>query len=168
MSAPPPSAPWYREPWPWILMSGPLIVVLAGLATLALAMATSDGLVADDYYKQGLAINRVIERGARAGLLGIGARVEFDPARNAVAVRLASHAPLPGRVRLTLVHPTRPDVDQVATLTSSTTPGLYEGRIDTTGASHWIVALEDEKATWRVGARWNSATPAVTLPATTD
>ena len=26
-------APWYREPWPWILISGPAIVVVAGMAT---------------------------------------------------------------------------------------------------------------------------------------
>ena len=24
--------PWYKEPWPWILMAGPGIVVVAGLA----------------------------------------------------------------------------------------------------------------------------------------
>ena len=54
--------PWYREPWPWLLMAGPVAVVLAGIATTVLAVTTFDGLVADDYYKQGLGINRVIAR----------------------------------------------------------------------------------------------------------
>ncbi len=25
--------PWYREPWPWILMAGPVIVIIAGVIT---------------------------------------------------------------------------------------------------------------------------------------
>ena len=31
---------WYKEPWPWLLMSGPLIVVVAAFATLWLAANT--------------------------------------------------------------------------------------------------------------------------------
>jgi hypothetical protein len=49
--------PWYREPWPWILMSGPAVVVVAGVATAWIAFATADSLVAEDYYKRGLTIN---------------------------------------------------------------------------------------------------------------
>ena len=26
--------PWYREPWPWLLMLGPAVVVVAGFITL--------------------------------------------------------------------------------------------------------------------------------------
>jgi hypothetical protein len=39
--------PWYREPWPWILMSGPAVVVVAGLVTAVIAVRTSDPIVAD-------------------------------------------------------------------------------------------------------------------------
>ena len=55
-----PQTPWYRDPWPWILMAGPAAVVVAGAITLWIAFASADGLVAGDYYKQGLAINQVI------------------------------------------------------------------------------------------------------------
>ena len=43
------SLPWYRHPWPWILMSGPFVVVVAGVITLYLAVVSDDGLVDDDY-----------------------------------------------------------------------------------------------------------------------
>jgi hypothetical protein len=43
--------PWYRHPWPWILMSGPAIVVVAGIATTVIAVTTADGLVSDDASK---------------------------------------------------------------------------------------------------------------------
>ncbi len=39
--------PWYREPWPWLLMAGPAIVVVAGFLTLGFAIQSADGLVAD-------------------------------------------------------------------------------------------------------------------------
>ena len=51
---------WYREPWPWLLMMGPAIVIVAGFYTLWLAIQSNDGLVADDYYKRGLAINQTL------------------------------------------------------------------------------------------------------------
>ena len=52
--------PWYREPWPWILMAPPAAAVIAGAATVWIAVGSADGLVADDYYKRGLAINQVL------------------------------------------------------------------------------------------------------------
>ena len=48
---------WYRERWPWLLIAGPAIVVLASFTTLWLAAASDDGVIADDYYKRGLLIN---------------------------------------------------------------------------------------------------------------
>ena len=62
LSENPAARPWYREPWPWILMAGPFTVVVAGMITLWLALESSDGMVADDYYKRGLAINQTLSR----------------------------------------------------------------------------------------------------------
>ena len=42
------NAPWYKHLWPWLLMSGPAIVVVAGLVTAAIAFRTFDGVVVDD------------------------------------------------------------------------------------------------------------------------
>ena len=50
--------PWYRHLWPWLLIAPPLAAVLGGAATLWLAIASDDGLVAKDYYKQGLAVSK--------------------------------------------------------------------------------------------------------------
>ncbi len=40
--------PWYREPWPWVLIALPLLAVVAGFATLWLALSNPDYLVVDD------------------------------------------------------------------------------------------------------------------------
>ena len=42
-----PIQPWYREPWPWILMAGPAVVVGAGIATTVIAVRTADPMVAN-------------------------------------------------------------------------------------------------------------------------
>lgn len=140
--------PWHREPWPWILMAGPAIVVVAGIVTTVLAVTSSDGMVADDYYKQGLAINRVIERDAHARSLGIAAQVTFNEERNAVRVMLASNAPLPPALKLKIIA-TRRDADQEIELRHAG-PALYEGRLTPPRGTHWRLALEDAEGTWRV------------------
>ena len=69
--------PWYRHPWPWILMSGPAAVLVAGSVTMWIAFASADALVAEDYYKQGLAINKRLGREQAARSLGLDASVVF-------------------------------------------------------------------------------------------
>ena len=45
--------PWYREPWPWFLISLPATAVAAGITTVWIAATNADGLVVGDYYKAG-------------------------------------------------------------------------------------------------------------------
>ncbi len=41
--------PWYREPWPWLLMLPPAASVVAGLTLAYLAVHDASPLVVDDY-----------------------------------------------------------------------------------------------------------------------
>lgn len=56
-----PSAPWWKFGHVWLVISGPAIVVVAGFATLWLAIARPDPVVAEDYYRQGIEINKTLE-----------------------------------------------------------------------------------------------------------
>ena len=150
--------PWYREPWPWILMSGPVAVVVAGLITAYIAVATDDPLVVDNYYKEGLAINQVLERDRAATQGGYRAQVMFSEDHARVRVHLtAGRDALPGALRLRLVHPTRAQLDRTATL-RATQAGWYEGEIaDMTTAARWRIHLEGEQRDWRLTGEWHSA-----------
>ena len=144
--------PWYREPWPWLLMAGPAAAIVAGLFTLVLAYRTEDGLVADDYYRQGLAINRVLKRDERARGLNLSAVASFAGGRVRVVLRNAGEAPR--ELRLALVHPTRSGRDLSVTL-AAVAPGDYEGRTaDVPGEARRLV-LEDAGSTWRLIGTWN-------------
>lgn len=148
MNATPAPAPWYRHPWPWILISGPALVVVAGFATLFIAFSGADGVVSDDYYKRGLAINRTLAREARAQAIGLQAEVRLEPGR--VVVRIASREAIPDRVRLTFAHPTRAGLDRAVVL-ARTPGGLYEAPLAALPPGRWRVILES--GDWR----WTSA-----------
>src|SRR3970040_1546333 len=100
--------PWYKEPWPWILMAPPAAAVLAGIATIWIAVASADGLVAEDYYKQGLALNKVIAREELARELGITASMQVSAGR--IQVRLEGAQP--EALFVHLAHRTRAGFDQ--------------------------------------------------------
>ncbi len=53
--------PWHRQFWPWVLIAIPATTVVACAVMITLAIVTDDGLVSDDYYREGLAINKKIE-----------------------------------------------------------------------------------------------------------
>ena len=136
--------PWYREPWPWILMSGPAAVLVAGAVTAWIAFASADGLVAEDYYRQGLAINRVLAREEEARRRGISASVSLD--REFVRVKLAGAAPQVLFVHL--VHATRAGLDQRLRLVL--TRGVYQTELSPLAPGHWRVAIEDPLGEWRI------------------
>lgn len=53
------SRPWYKEPWPWILMAGPAIVVVACAVTIYLSIVHADTPVLGQHVKQGLKVERL-------------------------------------------------------------------------------------------------------------
>ena len=153
--------PWYREPWPWLLMAGPAAVIVAGIATTVLAVRSFDGLVADDYYKQGLGINRVLAREDRARALGLAAAVQFSPDRRRVRVVLANGARAKA-IKLALVHPTRPEADQSLVLPHRA-DGTYEGAITPPHAAAIGLRIEDGDGRWRLVGTWTTADDGVRL-----
>jgi len=139
--------PWYREPWPWILMAGPAAVIVAGAFTIWLAVSTSDGLVADDYYKRGLSINQELARDRVALKLGMAADIEALD--GVLRVRLQSRGALPEVLFARLVHATRAGHDQRLRL-ASVAPGVYEAALPALPAGHWRVVIEDPRGEWRM------------------
>ena len=154
--------PWYREPWPWLLMAGPGIVIIAGFYTLWLAIKSDDGLVADDYYKRGLAINQTLSRALRAEQLALGARAVLgaDPAR--ARVTLTGTGVLPENLLLRLVHPTRAVADQLIVLHAAA-PGIYSGTLAAAVAGRRVVMVEDKAQTWRLAGETAGAAQTVVL-----
>lgn len=149
-----PVKPWYREPWPWLLMAGPAAVVVASFVTLWLAIASNDGLVADDYYKQGLAINKTLERDRAAAELSLKAQAVLSASGTRIRLFLQGEpADKDPRLRLRLVRPTQAGLDQAATLHPAGA-GYFEGNIGRLQPGRWLLILEDASGTWRLSGEW--------------
>lgn len=149
----PASKPWYREPWPWLLMAGPALVIVAGAYTTWLAIQSDDGLVSDDYYKQGLAINRTIKRNEVAMNGKYHARIYFDQNANTLRAEVSAIAGLPPELKVTLVNATRATRDRTALLKRSG-DGVYVGELPAIQPGRWRVAVEDLAGSWRLSGEW--------------
>jgi hypothetical protein len=142
--------PWYREPWPWIIMAAPATAVVAGVITFAIAVNSFDGLVAEDYYKQGLAVNKQLARVHKAKELGLQGEIEIEShAGGAVRVDLRGQSAAKDDLVLTLSHPTRAGLDQRVTLQPAGND-VYVGRIGALPAGRWHVSVESASGQWRI------------------
>lgn len=154
--------PWYREPWPWILMSGPAAVVVAGIATIWIAASGADGLVAEDYYRQGLGVNRVLALETAAAARGIGATV--DPAGGELRVTLRGGHGAPAALFVDFAHATRAGHD-VRVRLAPLGADVYAGGLPEAVPGRWRVSIEDPQRSWRLAATWSGAREAFTIGA---
>lgn len=51
--------PWWREPWPWLLMLGPFVAIVACAITISLALQNfTDQPIYDGGVKRGLVVEK--------------------------------------------------------------------------------------------------------------
>jgi len=143
------SKPWYREPMVWLVISIPAAAVIVGLSMLGYSIASYDGLVADDYYKQGKTINRRLERQARAAELGLSANLDFQPENSRILAVLSGNEKLayPESIRLSFHHSTRASLDVQGEL-SRISDKSYVSELSTLEKGKWYVVLETDE--WKV------------------
>jgi hypothetical protein len=162
VSAPPvrlhTAAPWYAQRWPWLLMLGPAIVLVAGSITGWLAYTRQDAMVVDDYYKKGKAINQDLRRDRVASAMRLSFSVRYDAARGVLAGEITSFGkPLPAPFFIRLAHSTLPEKD----LKLGAVPdgnGHFEVALPMLDQARWQVAVEGAKGDWRLASelRWPS------------
>ena len=140
-------APWYRQFWPWFLIVLPGSVVIAAFVTLYIANRHADDLVVDEYYKDGLAINRQLAKQERARAQGYRANLSVAGER----IRVDTEG-IDGQanLRLQLSHPLEADRDFTVQLKRSG-PARYEATLPASVASHWHWILDaGENGGWRL------------------
>ncbi len=145
--------PWYKQFWPWFLISFPLAAVIGGIVTIIIAVKTDDGLVTDNYYKKGLAIHKNADSYAKAKALGIAATVTYEEDTGALNVQMDKPLvePTPALL-LSIVHPTVPNQDQAIRLVTAGN-NLYVGKADTLSAANWKLSLSGNDREWRIDGR---------------
>jgi uncharacterized protein len=149
MTTPPPS-PWYTQFWPWLLI-GLLMTSIFGSSTLAvMAVRTADGMVQEDYYEHGRAINLVLAKQQRAHELDLAAELRIDPLTSDIIVELAGDA-RPETLHLSLIFPTQGGRDQDIVL-EHVRNGRYLGQAPDNLRYRWYLQIhpDAEEPEWRL------------------
>jgi len=140
--------PWYREPWPWALFGLPALTIVAGVITVVLALRSNDGLVEDDYYQQGLAINKTLARDDEAKLAGLHATMSLKESSLRVHLASDTHRVLPDTLKMRWLHPTRGGEDRTLQLTRQGDD--YVAELPPIMAGRWKLVIEDPQGRWRI------------------
>ena len=149
-----PHPPWYKQFWPWFLIFFPATAVVAGIITVIIAVKTDDGLVKDDYYKAGLAINQTLERKQKARELNLNASVYWDKLTQTITLKLTGKiSEPPPRLTMQLAHATVANHDQTITLYLAPDKKSYTGRIKMVKSGSWLIILQPEEKNWRINGR---------------
>lgn len=151
---------WYRNPLVWMMIALPAWSVIAGISTVVVAFQVFDGVVVDDYYAQGKAINLVLERDIAAEQRGLTAVATVvppadesgGPAATAgsaieIAISALDLAHLPEELALALLHSTRGGLDVHVAL-HRTSLGRYRGALPPLAPGKYY--LQIEAADWRI------------------
>lgn len=150
--------PWHSYPLVWMMISIPFSAVIMGVIMIWLAIDTDDGLVADDYYKQGLAINDVIVLDKKASELALSAVIQFDSDSKVINVQFDKGmlGDYPASLQLNFQHATRADSDISITL-SHGMGDQYIGYLDkpiSEGVWYFEVSNSDAvEENWKLNAR---------------
>lgn len=139
---------WYKEPYVWLLILFPLAAVVMGIIMISLAIRSDDGLVVDDYYKQGLEINMTLERDRAADYYGITMDLSVDETGKKITVHLNGNNifHMPESLHARFIHRTRSGFDQSIILTRSH-DGSYHASMPVLAMGNWDVLIEADN--WR-------------------
>ena len=146
--------PWYTQLWPWLVMMGPALVVVAASYTAWIAFTRQDALVVADYYKQGLAINQDLHRDRVAGGLGLTFNGRYDAASGKLNGSLVGFGgPVGGKIRLHFAHPTQPEKD-IEFDTQLNQQGNFSVALPMLERARWQILVESERRDWRLSGNW--------------
>lgn len=139
---------WYKQFWPWFLLSIPAAAILLSMLMITLAIKGKDALVSDDYYKDGLAINRELAKDHQASKLGIEAKI-LHTEQGMLSVEFSNSFDIqPPFLILKLIHPTVAGQDQQVTLMPSN--NRYSVRLPEPLSGRWNIHLLAHDTSWRV------------------
>lgn len=152
--------PWYKHIWPWVLMAGPIFVVIASVAMFFVAKEHATDLVTDDYYKDGKHIDIQLHRDEEAVKRHMQVQVLISPDKDAAKVFVSGEFDPKQPLNLLLMHPTKKSEDQTVKL-HPVSAEIQNGRMEYEATfkplpptNHWYLRVEDTSGVWRVEDKW--------------
>jgi hypothetical protein len=136
--------PWFRQPFVWMVIGIPLSSVIVGMVMLWLSIVSFDGMVADDYYKRGLQISRVLDRERAASAAQLSGTFKLHDTDSRLLLKSADAAyRLPAVVQVQLSYATSAGQDRAFTMTRTAgrAAGEYLGPALALPQGRWYVYI---------------------------
>ena len=139
------SNPAFKEPWFWMVMGPLIVVVIAGIATIILALKYSDDVVSDGYVKEGKAYKMDNHAYELAKLLDVSGKLFIESDGRSAQLQLASgKSDLSGKkVSVLFSHPVDENQDlvfDVNILPDGTVPLAFASPI----SGRWMLHITSE------------------------
>ncbi|MCL1142558.1 FixH family protein [Shewanella gaetbuli] len=142
--------PWYKQFWPWFLILLPLCAVIASFNLLFTALNNSDSLVAEDYYKEGKAINMDLQKVNYAKQIGMQYLAVIDD--NTVEITQHGGPAYTAALNIHLYHRTIEEHDIELKVTADGS-GVYRIPLTETMKGPWEIRIEGFDSQWRIQQR---------------
>ena len=141
--------PWHKEHFVWMIIFFPVLAIVGGIITINLAFKSNDGLVVDDYYKQGLEINRTLQRDQLAMDYQLQADINIDHQLEEVVIKLNANSSFvyPENLSVTFLNSTRAGFDKEVNLLL-TEEATYRGNLSKLMTGKWYVYIQRDD--WRL------------------
>lgn len=145
------NTPWYKQWMVWMVITPPFAAVVAGVITINLAIMSDDGLVVDDYYKQGLGINQTLQRDQLAREM----KIEADLFVESTLLKMRINGDVDDEnLILSFVHPTQGQRDIIVDMVRFAN-NSYQAELDNRLTGNWNLLIEPKDKSWRVLGRIN-------------
>lgn len=145
--------PWYKQFWPWFLISVPVLVMVVCAIIIYLSISRGNfSMVVDDYYKKGKAINAVIEHVEEAQKRNIA--FEFSADKGQLILRYTTGQPNElTALKIFFHHATqaRKDFSRMLTVTAN---GTYRASIPKDIDGKWTITVEPFNGVWKVSQKY--------------
>lgn len=145
--------PWYRYPYVWILLIiVPLFTLMASIATVYIAVSSTESEPHESYYKRGLSPNELAPREEKARQLNLSAHLEVSPTQ----ITVTFEQPLEtDDLVIKFQHPTleKHDFSQPLAATSDASKVFQLKVPDNLRSNKWDIFVDSPQQGWRIKGR---------------
>lgn len=140
---------WYKQFWPWLLISIPLFSMLKAGHTVYIMNKQSPDLVVDDYYAEGKAINMNLAKYREAASRNLAGGVLI--AGNKVIVNMQVNPLLGNELHLHFTHNIFADKD-FKVVAERSGESMFVAELPKVLDGKWNLVVSDQQEQWKLRA----------------
>ncbi len=167
--------PWYKQFWPWFIITLLATAVVASLNMVVLAFSTTDSLVTEAPDGMDVVAERHLAAERTARELGLDATLNIDLESGAITavLRSAADGDWPSSLSLEFSHPTNAgrdvEVALAAALPDADGNPVWAGHlVSIPSGRHYVVLTPEATAEWRLNGEWTGEQSIRLQPASGD